>query len=188
MKLTALVCTVSLVAPCSAKWSTDTLSVARSALAATAVGNVALFAGGRDPSYSDVVDIFDALTRTWSTTSLSQARYFPVATAAGGSRSLPAGWRSPTGPTASTSTTRLRGDFANTSNCSDWETYSPTGFTIHITVFEDDDTVIGGSRPDWEDAVFTIHDAWYGHENEASSAGSIDFGWHHKARFIIEEE
>ncbi|KAJ2746749.1 hypothetical protein GGI20_001079 [Coemansia sp. BCRC 34301] len=52
------------------------LSVARSSIAATSVGHVALFAGGRlqNDSYSDVVDIFNRHTKKWTTARLSVPR------------------------------------------------------------------------------------------------------------------
>ncbi len=52
------------------------LSVARSRLAAAAVGNKAIFAGGLDASGTPVatVDIYDANLGSWSTASLSVAR------------------------------------------------------------------------------------------------------------------
>ena len=55
--------------------TTATLSEARSELAATSVGNLALFAGGSGVSgYSDTVDIYHADTGAWSTAALSQPR------------------------------------------------------------------------------------------------------------------
>ena len=55
--------------------TTATLSQARGYLAATTVGNMALFAGGYSASgYSSVVDIYNSVTGQWSTASLSQAR------------------------------------------------------------------------------------------------------------------
>ncbi|KAJ2702479.1 hypothetical protein H4218_000778 [Coemansia sp. IMI 209128] len=52
------------------------LSVPRSSIAATSVGHLALFAGGRlqNNSYSDVVDIFNRQTNKWTTARLSVAR------------------------------------------------------------------------------------------------------------------
>ncbi|KAJ2065659.1 hypothetical protein GGI17_000203 [Coemansia sp. S146] len=52
------------------------LSVPRSSIAATSVGHLALFAGGRlqNDSYSDVVDIFNRRTNKWTTARLSVAR------------------------------------------------------------------------------------------------------------------
>jgi hypothetical protein len=61
-------------------WSTARLSVTRRALAATSVGNVALFAGGLMPGEfggivdSDVVDLYNGTTMAWSTARLSVAR------------------------------------------------------------------------------------------------------------------
>jgi hypothetical protein len=58
-----------------AAWSTATLSVARTDLAATTAGNEALFAGGRNFMVPfDVVDIYDDETGLWRTESLSEAR------------------------------------------------------------------------------------------------------------------
>src|SRR5437660_1529990 len=55
-------------------WSTATLSEARGVSATVAVGTQVLFAGGvRGPgAYSNVVDIYDALTDQWTTASLSE--------------------------------------------------------------------------------------------------------------------
>jgi len=70
-------------------WSAATLSEARSSLAATSAGGMALFAGGRITSdypiqtLSATVDIYDAATRTWGIESLSEARAQLAATSAG---------------------------------------------------------------------------------------------------------
>jgi len=61
--------------------STANLSQGRYWLAATTVGNKALFAGGSGAS--NVVDIYDADTNTWSTATLSQARSQLSATTVG---------------------------------------------------------------------------------------------------------
>ena len=59
----------------------DALSVARNGLAATTVGDYALFGGGTGPS--DRVDAYDtSLTRT-TPTALSRARYYLAATTVG---------------------------------------------------------------------------------------------------------
>src|SRR5688500_10668651 len=65
--------------PTSAQTVT-TLSQARNYLAATSVGNLALFGGG---SGSNRVDIFDASSNTWRTATLSQARSGLAAASAG---------------------------------------------------------------------------------------------------------
>lgn len=59
-----------------AAWSTKTLAVARSGIAATAVGDQALFAGGIVTAGTTVnqVDVYDAGDDQWSTATLSQAR------------------------------------------------------------------------------------------------------------------
>jgi hypothetical protein len=69
----------------SNRWTTATLSQARSYLAATSVDNrYALFGGGRKGSNnSNVVDIFDSLSGMWNTTTLSQYRVFLAATSLG---------------------------------------------------------------------------------------------------------
>ena len=66
-------------------WSTAQLSVARSYLAATSVGNIAIFAGGFPAGgfASDVVDLFDITTGLWSTAQLSVARVFLASTSLG---------------------------------------------------------------------------------------------------------
>ncbi|KAJ2824914.1 hypothetical protein IWW50_003102 [Coemansia erecta] len=52
------------------------LSVPRSSIAATSVGHLALFAGGKlqNGSYTDVVDIYNRKTKTWTVSRLSEAR------------------------------------------------------------------------------------------------------------------
>ena len=59
------------------------LSVARAQLSGASAGNFALFAGGYtvNGSDSDVVDIYDARTRSWSTARLSEGRGVMAATA-----------------------------------------------------------------------------------------------------------
>jgi hypothetical protein len=66
-------------------WSVAHLSVARSNLAATSVGNLAFFAGGTSGSglITDVVDIYNAETNTWSVTTLSTKRAFLTAASLG---------------------------------------------------------------------------------------------------------
>jgi hypothetical protein len=68
-------------------WSTARLSVARYSLAATSVGNVAVFAGGqtRDTydGRSDVVDFYNSETGTWTTAQLSVGRSYLAATSVG---------------------------------------------------------------------------------------------------------
>jgi len=52
----------------SQTWTTATLSEARSNLAATSVGDLALFGGGQDyDGVSAVVDIFNSASGTWTT-------------------------------------------------------------------------------------------------------------------------
>ena len=64
----------------SGVWSTAFLmSSPRSGLAATSLGNVAIFAGG----FSNNVDFFDSLTGTWSTARLSGAVSYPAAASVG---------------------------------------------------------------------------------------------------------
>jgi len=64
---------------------TGSLSEARFALAATTVGELALFGGGLNnvPSFSARVDIYNSTSGTWSTATLSEARAFLAATAVG---------------------------------------------------------------------------------------------------------
>jgi hypothetical protein len=63
---------------------TASLSQPRSQLAATSVGNLALFAGGFAESiYSDRVDIYNSLDDTWTTANLSQPRRILAATTVG---------------------------------------------------------------------------------------------------------
>jgi len=72
------------------QWSTATLSQPRHYLAATTLGSLAIFGGGEQSNvpvpvrYSDVVDVYDALTDTWSVTTLSEARCHLAATTVGG--------------------------------------------------------------------------------------------------------
>src|SRR5205823_1567599 len=74
------------------QWSTAALSQGRRQLAATSVGNVALFAGGLASATvgrrtsnvpSDAVDLYDASSGRWSTATLSQPRYLSTAATAG---------------------------------------------------------------------------------------------------------
>jgi len=59
----------------SGSWSTDTLSMARAAMGATVVGDLAIFAGGYDfNEVTDRVDIYNFSEDTWSTDTLSEAR------------------------------------------------------------------------------------------------------------------
>ena len=66
-------------------WTTANLSQARASLAATSVGNLALFAGGEinGVNFSAVVDIYNITSNTWTTASLSQPRYYLAATSVG---------------------------------------------------------------------------------------------------------
>ncbi|KAJ2305904.1 hypothetical protein IWW51_003504 [Coemansia sp. RSA 2702] len=58
------------------KFSGAMLSVPRSSISATSVGQLALFAGGRlqNGSYTDVVDIYDRKAKKWTASRLSAAR------------------------------------------------------------------------------------------------------------------
>lgn len=59
------------------QWSSATLSVARSEIAATSVGSKAYFAGGLDTGatgVSKVIDVYDAATGQWSTMQLRDAK------------------------------------------------------------------------------------------------------------------
>src|SRR4051812_21536917 len=67
----------------SENWTTASLSQARSALAATTVGNLALFAGGYNGTQSDRVDIYNATSGNWTIASLSQPRFWLAATSVG---------------------------------------------------------------------------------------------------------
>jgi hypothetical protein len=72
----------------SGTWSTAQLSAARSLLAATSVGNVAIFAGGlfaadSNNVVSNVVDLYNVVSGTWSTAQLSVARSYLAATSVG---------------------------------------------------------------------------------------------------------
>ncbi|MEM1450803.1 MAG: hypothetical protein AAGI22_16905 [Planctomycetota bacterium] len=75
-----------LAASAHAKWSTATLSQARHRIAATSVGDLALFAGGTIPATgpTDVVDLYDASTGTWTTSALSTPRELIGATSVAG--------------------------------------------------------------------------------------------------------
>lgn len=66
--------------------SVDTLSQARTFIAAATDGTIAIFAGGSHEfnKVSDVVDIYNSSTDTWSTATLSQARCNLAAIFAGG--------------------------------------------------------------------------------------------------------
>ncbi len=87
--------------------TTATLSEGRWGLAATTVGDKAIFAGGLwdydisgNPISSDVVDIYDAQTGTWSTASLSQARFLLAGTSVGDKAFFAGGWEAPYGWTS----------------------------------------------------------------------------------------
>jgi hypothetical protein len=68
-------------------WSTAQLSVARWWLAATSVGNVAVFAGGftsaENNANSDAVDLYNITTGMWSTARLSLERGWLAAASVG---------------------------------------------------------------------------------------------------------
>ena len=75
-----------LAAPASAQWSTELLSVSRTSAAATSVGDLAFFAGGRAGNVAiATVDIYDDASGTWSTPTHLPAgpRNFLAATAVG---------------------------------------------------------------------------------------------------------
>ncbi len=69
----------------SSSWSTSNLSEARSGIASSVVGDVALFAGGltTNAQVSDRVDLYNFSTEEWSTTSLSEPRVFCTAVTVG---------------------------------------------------------------------------------------------------------
>ncbi len=74
----------------SGLWTLDYLSESRMGMAATVVGDIAIFAGGMhwnnsDDEFitSDRVDIYNFTTKTWSQASLSQARAYASAVAVG---------------------------------------------------------------------------------------------------------
>ncbi|KAJ1959497.1 hypothetical protein GGI12_004307 [Dipsacomyces acuminosporus] len=74
-------------------FSGASLSVPRSLIAATSVGHLAFFAGGKlqDDSYTDVVDIFDRSTNKWTVAHLSSTRSNVGAGSVGGRYALFAG-------------------------------------------------------------------------------------------------
>ncbi len=76
------------------QWSTSKLSQARGGLAATTVGDEAIFAGGGSGtgSPSDVVDIYNSSTGQWSTSKLSQARSSLAAITVGDEAIFAGGW------------------------------------------------------------------------------------------------
>jgi hypothetical protein len=88
---------VDLYNSATGSWSTARLSVARSDLAATSVGNLAIFAGGqnRDAEFRqqllDVVDVFNSATGVWATARLSMPRIYLSATSAGNTAIFAAG-------------------------------------------------------------------------------------------------
>jgi hypothetical protein len=87
----------TLASPLAAQWGEARLSEPRSGIAATRVGDFALFAGGRSGSLpSAAVDLFDQRDGSWSTASLSEARERLVATASG-PLAFVAGGRAPGG-------------------------------------------------------------------------------------------
>jgi len=79
----------------SGTWTTATLSVARWALAATSVGDVALFGGGGQNVYgaaSAAVDLYNAKSGTWATATLSVARWALAASSVGDVALFAGGW------------------------------------------------------------------------------------------------
>ena len=86
-------------------WSTAQLSVARNHLAATSVGNLAIFAGGLvysssfapGSTESDAVDLYNSASGTWSTARLSVARYNMGATSVGNLAFFAGGYNPATG-------------------------------------------------------------------------------------------
>jgi hypothetical protein len=83
--------------------STARLSVPRMLLAATSVGDLAIFAGGNGgsfdpPSLSNVVDIFNSTSKMWTTAKLSMARYSLVAASVGNTAIFAGGALDPYAP------------------------------------------------------------------------------------------
>jgi hypothetical protein len=84
--------------------STARLSVPRMLLAATSVGDLAIFAGGNagvsfdPPSLSNVVDIFNSTSKMWTTAKLSMARYLLVAASVGNTAIFAGGALDPYAP------------------------------------------------------------------------------------------
>jgi kelch-like protein 20 len=73
------------------EWTQDTLSMARIAMGAAVVGDIAIFAGGdRQPEYTNRVDIYNFITNEWTIDSLSLPRGY-LAGAAVGNKALFAG-------------------------------------------------------------------------------------------------
>jgi hypothetical protein len=84
-------------------WSSETLSVARGYVGATALGNTVIFAGGAGQgfAYSDVIDVFNVGTGHWeSTPILSQARGYVSALTVGGKALFAGGGNGPGGASA----------------------------------------------------------------------------------------
>ena len=78
--------TVDIYDTSSHTWSVRNVSIARTAMGATSVGNLVFFAGGAsrwDGTYSSLVDIYDASTDQWTTGSMSYGRFSPIAVSAG---------------------------------------------------------------------------------------------------------
>lgn len=65
-------------------WTAARLSVQRTVLAAAAVGNLAMFAGGwTGGALTNVVDVFDSTTQQWASDRLTQPRSFLSAASVG---------------------------------------------------------------------------------------------------------
>ena len=83
--------------------SNHTLSVPRKKLAAATAGDFVLFGGGytsgekntSSRGYSDVVDLYDTISKIWSTQHLSQARQYITATSLGAKAIFAGGFCSP---------------------------------------------------------------------------------------------
>ena len=67
------------------KWTVDHLSLARMGIAASVVGDLAIFAGGMDSTFKTLnrIDIYNFKTKTWSIASLSKARVYANAVTVG---------------------------------------------------------------------------------------------------------
>lgn len=77
----------------SGVWTTARLSEARYNLAAAAVGNMIIFAGGAtDNQISRTIDIYEVSNNTWTTAQLSKPILGFVSAAAAGNKILVSGW------------------------------------------------------------------------------------------------
>jgi hypothetical protein len=130
-------------------WTTATLSVARTAIAATSVANKAFFAGGLSfvggglVSY-DEVDIYDYTSHLWTTSKLSSARNYIGATSISSLALFAGGFRSSDGSLFGTVDIF---DVSSSSLSSSPTTFSPTLVTSFLPTSPQSPSLFPSSPP-----------------------------------------